>query len=146
MKRIIFALTLILTISLSDYYRPETVEAIPSPNDLVVHEWGTFTSMAGRNGTAVDWRPLDGASDLPKFVYNIADGDGFRKTYETRRKGKTRTLAKVRMETPVIYFYTKNEMEVSVNVGFPGGKITEWYPQAIIVYTNAGYYQTSSYG
>jgi hypothetical protein len=70
MKRIIFALTLILTISLSDYYRPETVEAIPSPNDLVVHEWGTFTSIAGRNGTAVDWRPLDGASDLPKFVYN----------------------------------------------------------------------------
>ena len=146
MKRIIFALTLILTISLSDYYRPETVEAIPSPNDLVVHEWGTFTSIAGRNGTAVDWRPLDGASDLPKFVYNIADGDGFRKTYETRRKGKTRTLAKVRMETPVIYFYTKNEMEVSVNVGFPGGKITEWYPQASIVNTNAGYYQTSSFG
>lgn len=146
MKRIIFALTLILTISLSDYYRPEMVEANPSPNDLVVHEWGTFTSIAGRNGTAVDWRPLNGASDLPKFVYTDVETDGFRNTYETRRKGKTRTLAKVRMETPVIYFYTKNEMEVSVNVGFPGGKITEWYPQASIVNNYAGNYQSSSFG
>lgn len=146
MKRIIFALTLILTISLSDYYRPETVEATISPNDLVVHEWGTFTSIAGRNGTAVDWRPLDGVSDLPKFVYTDVETDGFRNTYETRYKGKTRTLAKVRMETPVIYFYTKNEMEVSVNVGFPSGKITEWFPQASIVNINAGNYQSSSFG
>jgi hypothetical protein len=37
------------------------------------------------------------------------------------------------METPVIYFYTRNEMEVSVNVDFPKGKITEWYPQASVV-------------
>jgi hypothetical protein len=33
------------------------------------------------------------------------------------------------METPVIYFYPKNEMVVDVSVRFPEGLITEWYPQ-----------------
>lgn len=146
MKRIIFALILILTALLSDFYRPETVEAKFSLNDLVVHEWGTFTSIAGRNGTAVDWRPLNGASDLPGFVYDETKTDGFRNTYETRRNGKTRTLAKVRMETPVIYFYTKNEMEIQASVEFPGGNITEWYPQASIVNNKAGNNQSSNFG
>lgn len=41
------------------------------------------------------------------------------------------------METPVIYFYAENEMDVSVSIDFPKGKITEWYPQASIV--NAKY-------
>src|SRR6059036_2986773 len=39
-------------------------------NRLVVHEWGTFTSIAGKDGVAVDWHPLNGPSDLPKFVYD----------------------------------------------------------------------------
>lgn len=145
MKLFIFALTLILTVSLSDYYRPERVEATPSPNDLIVHEWGTFTSIAGRNGTAVDWRPLAETSDLPKFVYMLDENDGYRNTYESRLSGKTRKLAKVRMETPVIYFYTKEEMEVSVKVQFPSGKITEWYPQASIVNNYAGNDQKSQF-
>jgi len=132
MKRIIFALTLILTISLSYYYRSETVEANLSPNDLVVHEWGTFTSIAGRNGVAIDWRPLNGASDLPKFVYTSAGKNGFRGNFRDPGKGM---LARVRMETPVIYFYTEREMDVDVKVNFPNGKVTEWYPQAGVVNT-----------
>jgi hypothetical protein len=40
------------------------------------------------------------------------------------------------METPVIYFYSGKEMDVSVKVDFPRGKITEWYPQARSVGTN----------
>ncbi len=134
MKRIIFALTLILTVSLSDFYHSETAQAVAPPNDLVVHEWGTFTSIAGKNGTAIDWRPLDGASDLPTFVYNDFEKEGFRGTYHDPGKGR---LIRVRMETPVIYFYTGKEMEVSVSVDFPQGKITEWYPQASVV--NAEY-------
>jgi hypothetical protein len=127
MKRIIFVLTLILTILLSGFNRSETAEAKLSPNDLVVHEWGTFTSIAGQNGTAIDWQPLNGASDLPKFVYTSADKKGWRGSYRDPGKGR---VAKVRMETPVIYFYTAKEMEVDVKVAFPGGSITEWYPQA----------------
>lgn len=34
------------------------------------------------------------------------------------------------METPVLYFYSKEETSVAVKVGFPGGRITEWYPTA----------------
>src|ERR1044072_243601 len=45
---------------------------------LVVHEWGTFTSIAGQNGVAIDWRPLNGASDLPRFVYTLEKNQGFR--------------------------------------------------------------------
>ena len=36
----------------------------------------------------------------------------------------------VSMETPVIYFYTDKEMRASVQVDFPKGWITEWYPFA----------------
>ena len=36
---------------------------------VVVHEWGTFTSVAGADGASLDWRPLAGPSDLPSFVY-----------------------------------------------------------------------------
>jgi len=38
--------------------------------------------------------------------------------------------ARVRMETPVVYFYSDREMTVSVKVGFPKGRVTEWYPRA----------------
>jgi hypothetical protein len=86
---------------------------------LTVHEWGTFTSVAGRDGAAVDWLPLTGSIDLPKFVEHlgpIAFKSGLRGT--------------VRMETPVLYFYSPQETSVSVKVGFSKGVITEWYPHA----------------
>jgi hypothetical protein len=35
---------------------------------LTVHEWGTFTSVAGQDGSAVEWLPLSGPPDLPCFV------------------------------------------------------------------------------
>src|SRR4029077_3205441 len=40
----------------------------PVYSDLTVHEWGTFTSIAGNDGQAVRWLPLSGPSDLPSFV------------------------------------------------------------------------------
>ena len=93
---------------------------------LVVHEWGTFTSVAGRDGVALEWRPLNGPSDLPRFVHSIEEGEGGLRN----QKGKGDLRASVRMETPVLYFYAPAEMNVSVKVDFPKGKITEWYPQA----------------
>jgi hypothetical protein len=105
-----------------------------SDNRLIVHEWGTFTSIAGKNGVAVDWRPLNGSSDLPGFVYDtsgLAAGTGLR---SGQRCIKCNMEALVRMETPVIYFYADRETTVSVRVEFSQGKITEWYPQARLVY------------
>jgi hypothetical protein len=124
---IIFAIACyaVLGLTLLDFNVAEKARA--QTNDLVVHEWGTFTTVAGKNGVALDWRPLNGASDLPKFVYTSANKEGWRGSYRDPGKGR---VAKVRMETPVIYFYTGKEMEVDVKVAFPGGTITEWYPQA----------------
>jgi hypothetical protein len=100
---------------------------VPAGNQLIVHEWGTFTSIAGRDGVALDWRPLNGPSDLPKFVHTIQEGnEGLRHS----RIGKGDMSARVRMETPVLYFYSGSAMDVSVKVDFPKGRITEWYPQA----------------
>jgi hypothetical protein len=96
---------------------------------LKIHEWGTFTSVVGRDGGALAWRPLGVESDLPSFVYSIDRGatwQGTRLHYQT----KSASFVRVRMETPVIYFYATRETEISVRVGFPRGKITEWYPHA----------------
>ena len=44
-----------------------------------MHEWGTFTSVAGEDGAALQWRPLEGQSDLPSFVHDMKDyGEGTR--------------------------------------------------------------------
>jgi hypothetical protein len=91
------------------------------PNRLVVHEWGTFTSVAGIDGAPVEWAPLVAPSDLPCFVDKVSFGS----------KGWIPGL--VRMETPVLYFYTGQETTVDVRVRFRQGVITEWYPSADVV-------------
>jgi hypothetical protein len=96
-------------------------------NGLVVHEWGTFTSVIGREGQYLIWRPLSFESDLPSFIYSIDKGKSWKGLqYQT----KSGLPVRVRMETPVLYFYAKEEMTASVKIDFPGGKVTEWYPQA----------------
>ncbi len=35
------------------------------PSDLTVHEWGTFTSVAGQDGPAVDWDALAARTIFP---------------------------------------------------------------------------------
>jgi len=127
-----FAGTAFIGIKLSAQNAPaanQNLQTSPvADNPLVVHEWGTFTSIAGKDGVALEWRPLSGPSDLPKFVHTLEEGEeGLR---HTRSVGKGSLTASVRMETPVLYFYSAKEMEVSVKVDFPKGRITEWYPQA----------------
>jgi hypothetical protein len=121
MPRLMLALSLLLTLSTATAAADE-----PSPR-LIVHEWGTFTSIAGDDGVALDWRPLSGPSDLPSFVYDIANHSqrGFRAALIPDKGSIT---GSVRMETPVLYFYTDRPMNVSAAVSFPHGHITEWYP------------------
>jgi hypothetical protein len=85
-------------------------------SDLVTHEWGTFTSVAGENGVPVAWASLNGPADLPCFVEKIGPEKPF--------------TGLVRMETPVLYFYAARATTLSVHVDFPKGWITEWYPHA----------------
>ena len=87
--------------------------------DLTVHEWGTFTSVADRRGQAMKWHPFSGVYDLPEFVEHFRTLD-----FKVSLQGT------IRMETPVLYFYSPSETTVSVRVGFNNGIITEWYPHA----------------
>ena len=89
------------------------------PARVVAHEWGTFTSIAGEDGSPVEWLPGGGPQDLPCFVER------------TRFESIKGILAgTVRMETPVLYFYAAEPTMVNVTVGFKQGLITEWYPRA----------------
>jgi hypothetical protein len=87
--------------------------------DLTVHEWGTFTAIAGKDGRAVEWTPLTGSTDLPRFVEHLSDAN-----FKLGLRGT------IRMETPVLYFYSPRDMTVSVRVIFSKGLVTEWYPHA----------------
>ena len=91
------------------------VDTVPG---LTVHEWGTFTSVAGLSGAAVPWVSLAPPADLPCFVYHLSD--------QCVKCG----LNRVRMETPVVYFYSAQPITASVHVDLPSGLITEWYPRA----------------
>jgi hypothetical protein len=48
------------------------------------------------------------------------------------KSGAFQQLYTMRMETPVVYFYPSQEMEVLVRAGFPDGRITEVFPPAIV--------------
>ena len=94
-----------------------TGNALSQEAGLVAHEWGTFTSIAGDTGRAVSWFPWSVPSDLPDFVEHFKSGNF-----------KLNLSGTIRMETPVLYFYSPRETSVSVHVHFSKGLITEWYP------------------
>ena len=112
------ALPLVLVLALT----PNVTERPPvgDPTPLVVHEWGTFTSIADVEGQPLAWTALDGQSDLPCFIHR------------TRELTKTSLAGTVRMETPVLYFYSPQPTTVDVGVRFNQGLITEWYPLALV--------------
>ena len=104
--------------------------------DVTVHEWGTFTTVAGADGRAVEWLPLGGPIDLPCFVYSfsrmlkIGVPPGVpTPDYTTARRTLKGT---VRMETPVLYFYATRPAVVDVSVQFRRGLFSEWYPDALV--------------
>ncbi len=123
----------------------ETASSVRSSHELAVHEWGTFTTVAGVDGRAIDWLPLGGPSDLPCFVEHFnsnplvkilpegsavgPNGVSPNVTYEQARR---ELQARVRMETPVLYFYSDRDTTVRVRVQFHRGVMTEWYPPAVV--------------
>jgi hypothetical protein len=120
-----FATALLLVVSAAvfliaaDIASPHPADVTVQAADLTVHEWGTFTSVAGEDGSAIEWDALGCKDDLPGFVNDF----GY-------RGFKWRVRGTVRMETPVMYFYSPREIDAHVKVAFPQGLITEWYPQA----------------
>jgi hypothetical protein len=95
------------------------------PSGLTVHEWGTFTSIAGPDGQAMEWQPLTGPSDLPCFVTLLNPN-----SIKIGAGGIPALKATVRMETPVVYFYSEVPQTVRLAVTFHRGIVSEWYPRA----------------
>ena len=117
LPRLIFSALLISCFTVSNGLPARNAEPVYA--GLTVHEWGTFTSIAGSDGQAVEWSPLTGSTDLPGFVEHFRTPE-----FKPGLRGT------VRMETPVLYFYDSREERVSVKVNFAKGLITEWYPRA----------------
>lgn len=94
---------------------------------LEVHEWGTFTVLSGSNGNQVQWySPTSDIARLPAFVHpGMAFG------------GKAVAHHRIRMETPVIYFYPEKPMPVSVEAIFANGQVTETFPFSPVTFTSA---------
>jgi hypothetical protein len=96
------------------------LRAAPPPAGFVVHEWGTFLAMNGSDGVTLDGMYHEEHA-LPGFVH-------------ARSRDELRLpTSNMKGETPVIYFYSNTEKSVEVQVGFPRGIWTQWYPQADLV-------------
>jgi len=106
--------------------------------DLVIHEWGTLTTIHAASGKPHSGlNKIDAADVLPDFVHRYEP--------EQTRHDPAQRFAKsplvpgrpdvtMRLETPVIYFHpaagTQFESPVDVEVRFRGGILNEFYPAA----------------
>ena len=97
------------------------------PPAYTLHEWGTFTSVSGSDGVLLPGLEAEEEA-LPRFVESHAGMANGRSPFS---KGWSRPLSNVtiKMETPVIYFYTPAAFAAHVEVGFRGGSISQWYPR-----------------
>ncbi len=112
-NRCMFSLQLLLFVAAT------WCRAAPLPETgLVIHEWGTFSTFSGSNGTNLKFYPYD--DDLPEFVHG----------YQLRNSKKGPEGGTISLETPVLYFYSERPLTASVRVDFPKGILTEWFPHA----------------
>jgi hypothetical protein len=93
----------------------------PADGTFIVHEWGTFLSVQGSDGTTVGGM-VESDEALPKFVADRGP--------EGWERAQTRNLRMMmsKMETPVTYFYTDRPRIVHFRATMPKGLLTHWYP------------------
>jgi hypothetical protein len=108
-----------------------------SAQDLVVHEWGTITTVHAADGKpAGRLNKIEPADVLPKFVHHYEPEatrhdplKNLRKTVHT----PGRPDVTMRLETPVVYFHPPAgglAKPFDVTVRFRGGLINEFFPAA----------------
>ena len=103
---------------------------------LVVHEWGTFTTLQDEGGNSVSGINTDD-EPAPDFVHRLATQFFLDRTEMPPNffQGAPACHPDVtmRLETPVLYFYKPKGWEghaVDVQVKFRNGWLTEFYPKA----------------
>lgn len=127
--------------------------------DLIVHEWGTFTSFMGADGKRQPGMHEE-EEPLPNFVYGVRNTQEGRNPFPDPGNDPCHRPSKVpcgllfgiqperldlgqslpvnpiktgvtqKMETPVIYFYGDVGQKVNVEIDFPEGIISQYYPRA----------------
>jgi hypothetical protein len=125
---------------------------------LIVHEWGTFASFMGSQGKREEGlhhedEPLPGfvyglkkeseqnptAINLPRLPIGMerkVDDETFYRLAQENLQADTLPQSPLsagitqKMETPVIYFYGDIGEKVKVEIDFPEGIITQYFPQA----------------
>src|SRR5258706_7318477 len=114
-----------------------SVTAALSAQPLVVHEWGTFTSLQDEGGRTLSGINTDD-EPVPAFCHDLAPRLVFRPDVAAwgPSQGAPRGHRDVtmRLETPVIYFHlpksAANPLVASVKVAVYGGLLTQYYPPA----------------
>lgn len=92
---------------------------------FVVHEWGTFTAVHASDGALLSGLERE-EHRLPNFVRSHTGFAPADKGWKRPVKNVT-----IKMETPVLYFYSDTERRVKVDVDFRGGSISQWYPERV---------------
>ena len=106
--------------------------------ELVIHEWGTITTVHAPDGTPQGGlNRIDESEVLPRFVHRY-EPESTR--FDPKKKLQKAPLVPgrpdviMRLETPVIYFHPATpahyERPIDVEVLFRGGVINEFYPAA----------------
>jgi hypothetical protein len=105
---------------------------------LVVHEWGTFTSLHDEHGAAVGGINSDD-EPVPNFVHRISGNLLLRPGFSApsiwaKSAPRCHPDVTMRLETPVVYFHppqgAKSPMTLDVEVALRGGWLSEYYPDA----------------
>ena len=113
------------------------VAQCPASDRVVVHEWGTFTSLQDEQGASLGRINTDD-KPVPPFVHQIAKTLLFPPTsaFTTDAKGAPEgdPVVAMRLETPVLYFHLPanqtGPITLDVNVAFRGGWLTQFFPDA----------------
>jgi hypothetical protein len=105
---------------------------------LVVHEWGTFTSLQDEAGRTLSGINTDD-EPVPRFCHDLAPrlvlGPGVAAWGPSQGAPSGHREVTMRLETPVLYFHppkgAPNPLIASVKVAFHGGWLTQFYPRAL---------------
>ncbi|MEN9362651.1 MAG: hypothetical protein RL095_4186 [Verrucomicrobiota bacterium] len=127
MKHLLLSLCLTLISACAPHSSPpQTTASEWNRRSYAVHEWGTFTSVSGSDGKLLSGLETEEEA-LPPFVSQFgAPGLSAGKGLPTLPVAQVT----IKMETPVLYFYSPQAQQVEVTVDFRGGLITQWFPHA----------------
>lgn len=130
---VLAAVALVLAAARSGTAQVSATRGGGGASPLVVHEWGTFTSMQGADGGGLEGLQHE-EERLPEFVYSRTEvRECPLRAYGYKGLEVPVTHVTQKMETPVIYFYTDVPRKARVRVDFDRGLISQWFPVSDLI-------------